>query len=117
VRLEGLGQLKNPMTSSKIEPATFRLVALCLNQLHYRVPRLSLSNNRFSSGIIELLGPWKSSGFLSGGGGGGAENLLQVLRLNYLRLFFLIAVEYLGESNTRLMVCVNILCIFCGFQF
>jgi hypothetical protein len=27
VRLEGLGQLKNPMTSSGIEPATFRLVA------------------------------------------------------------------------------------------
>jgi hypothetical protein len=26
VRLEGLGQLKNPMTSSGIEPATFRLV-------------------------------------------------------------------------------------------
>jgi hypothetical protein len=27
VRLEGIGQLKNPMTSSEIEPATFRLVA------------------------------------------------------------------------------------------
>jgi hypothetical protein len=27
VRMEGLGQLKNPMTSSEIEPATFRLVA------------------------------------------------------------------------------------------
>jgi hypothetical protein len=27
-RLEGLGQLKNPMTSSGTEPATFRLVAL-----------------------------------------------------------------------------------------
>jgi hypothetical protein len=27
VRLEGLGQLKNSMTSSGIEPATFRLVA------------------------------------------------------------------------------------------
>jgi hypothetical protein len=26
VRLEGLGQLKNPMTSSRIKPATFRLV-------------------------------------------------------------------------------------------
>jgi hypothetical protein len=40
VRLEGLGQLKNPMTSSRIEPATFRLVAECLNQLRYaeRIP-------------------------------------------------------------------------------
>jgi hypothetical protein len=27
VRLEGLGQLKNPMTSSGINPATFQLVA------------------------------------------------------------------------------------------
>jgi hypothetical protein len=26
LRLEGLGQLKNPMTSSGIEPVTFRLV-------------------------------------------------------------------------------------------
>jgi hypothetical protein len=27
VRLEGLGKLKNPMTSSEIEPVTFGLVA------------------------------------------------------------------------------------------
>jgi hypothetical protein len=33
--LEGLGQLKNPVTSSGIESATFRLVVYCLNQLHY----------------------------------------------------------------------------------
>jgi hypothetical protein len=32
VLLEGLGQLKNPMTSG-IELATFRLVAQCLNPL------------------------------------------------------------------------------------
>jgi hypothetical protein len=38
VRLEGLGQLKNPMTSSGIESATFRLVAECHNQLRYCVP-------------------------------------------------------------------------------
>jgi hypothetical protein len=38
MRLEGLGQLKNPMTSSGIEPVTFRLVAQCLNQLRYGVP-------------------------------------------------------------------------------
>jgi hypothetical protein len=37
VRLDGIGQLKNPMTSSEIEPVTFRLEALCLNQLRYRV--------------------------------------------------------------------------------
>jgi hypothetical protein len=34
VRLEGLGKLKNPMTSSGFEPATFRFVAQCLNQLY-----------------------------------------------------------------------------------
>jgi hypothetical protein len=33
VRLEGLGQLKNPMTSSGIKPVTFRFVAQCLNHL------------------------------------------------------------------------------------
>jgi hypothetical protein len=38
VRLKGLGQLKNPMTSSGIEPAPFLLVVLCLSQLCYRVP-------------------------------------------------------------------------------
>jgi hypothetical protein len=38
VRLEGLGQLKIPMTSSGLEPAAFRFVAQCLNQVRYRVP-------------------------------------------------------------------------------
>jgi hypothetical protein len=38
VRLEGKLELKNPKTSSGIEPATFRLAASCLNHLRYRVP-------------------------------------------------------------------------------
>jgi hypothetical protein len=37
MRLEGLGQLKNPMASSGIEPVTYRLVAQCLNQVRYGV--------------------------------------------------------------------------------
>jgi hypothetical protein len=37
VRTKGLGQLKKS-TSSGLDPATFRLVAQCLNQLRYRVP-------------------------------------------------------------------------------
>jgi hypothetical protein len=38
VRLEVLGKLKSPVTSLGMEPATFRLVAQCLNQPRYRVP-------------------------------------------------------------------------------
>jgi hypothetical protein len=35
VRPEGLGKLKNSFTSSGLEPATFLLVAQCLNRLRY----------------------------------------------------------------------------------
>jgi len=38
VRLEGLCQCKNPVTPSGIKPATFWLVAKCLNQLCHRMP-------------------------------------------------------------------------------
>jgi hypothetical protein len=38
VRLEKLGKLKTPTTSSGIEPAIFGFIAWCLNQLRYRMP-------------------------------------------------------------------------------
>jgi hypothetical protein len=37
MHLEGFNQLRNPVTSLGFDPATFWLVALCLNQPHYRV--------------------------------------------------------------------------------
>ena len=46
VRPEGLSQWKNPMKLSRIEPATFRLVSQCLNQLRHRVPPNARLTNR-----------------------------------------------------------------------
>jgi hypothetical protein len=47
LRLQGLGQLKNPTTSLWIEPATFRLVVQCLNKPRYCVPPSSCKLNEF----------------------------------------------------------------------
>jgi hypothetical protein len=37
----------NSMTSSVIEPSTFRLISWCLNQLRYRMTLLHLNNSNF----------------------------------------------------------------------
>jgi hypothetical protein len=55
VRLEGLGQLEYPMTLPTIEPATFRLVAQCLNQLGYRVPPIIIIIIRIIRIVITIM--------------------------------------------------------------
>jgi hypothetical protein len=66
VRLEELGQLKNPMNSSGIEPATFRLVTQFLNQIRYRVlrPVLSGNQNTVNLPVIEPQFPRRPTGGL-----------------------------------------------------
>jgi hypothetical protein len=51
VWLEGLGKLRNAITSSGIEPATFRLVAQRLNQLRYRMLHKNRSRQIFHQKI------------------------------------------------------------------
>jgi hypothetical protein len=58
MRLEELGELKNPMTSSRIEPVFFRLVAECPSQLRYglQVHELGTLSTPTSLFIFPLVG-------------------------------------------------------------
>jgi hypothetical protein len=54
VQLEGLGQLKNPITSLGIKPMTFWLVGYCRNQPGYRIPRDYGKDTFYVSSDIKL---------------------------------------------------------------
>jgi hypothetical protein len=65
VRLEGLGQLKNPMTSSRIEPATFRLIIIMTTTTTYigtRASSLSPSSNNHVTDFHEI---WPKLNFIT----------------------------------------------------
>jgi hypothetical protein len=54
VQLEELCKLKNPMTSSGIEPKTFQLVAQCLIQLRYRMRSINVLNKTLTYWLSSL---------------------------------------------------------------
>jgi hypothetical protein len=74
VQLEELGQLKNPMTSSGIEPTTFRLVAQC----HNRVTGHAIAQ-AVSRWLPKAAARVRSCGICGGQSGNGA-GFLRVLR-------------------------------------
>jgi hypothetical protein len=62
VLLEGLGQVKNPMTSSGTEPVTFQLVAQCLNNYTAVCPHCLGIRDFKSPGSTGLVATFKLKG-------------------------------------------------------
>jgi hypothetical protein len=59
LQLDGLCKLKNPVTSSGIEPVTFRFVTLCLNQVRHAMPPQRRLVGRLMNN--ELEGMWEEA--------------------------------------------------------
>jgi hypothetical protein len=57
VRLEGLDQLKNPMTLLEIELATFQFIAQYLDRLLYQVPRYFYGFAKTVTQLLVILSP------------------------------------------------------------
>jgi hypothetical protein len=64
VRLVGLGQLKNPITSPGIEPEAFRIAAQRLNQPRYRVPAVIMHLVMLVPSAFSYFLPLRSKCFL-----------------------------------------------------